>query len=302
MNQERIAIWMASFRLNTLPLSLSTICLGALLAIKYKAFDWPVFLLAIWTTLLLQILSNLANDYGDTASGVDNSERRGPIRSLQKGIISMEEMKAAIIICAILALLSGLLLIYLAFRGSDFLKAFILALFGLLSIGAALKYTLGKNPYGYSGFGDLMVFIFFGLVGVLGSFFLFTHSLGHNEWLPAVSIGLFSAGVLNLNNLRDYDNDRQHDKNTIVVKIGLNMAKRYHVLLIIMAWIVALIYSSLEPFRPWHYLYLFLLPLFLMHLKRVVKQKDPTKLNPELKYLSLCTFGFSLLFGISCLL
>lgn len=295
----RLKVWINTFRLHTLPLALSTICLGTLLAVQADAFDITIFILAIFTTLFLQVLSNLANDYGDARSGVDNSERKGPIRSLQKGMITIEELRKAIIWFITLSIISGVLLLAAAFKNSDNYQAIIFFLIGLMAIGAALKYTVGKNPYGYSGLGDVAVFIFFGLVGVLGSYYLYTHTINHHEILPAITIGLFSTAVLNLNNMRDRENDARHDKKTLAVRMSKTSVKVYHTGLITMGWIIAVNYNLLFDPQPINFSYIILLPLFILHIKRVWEVEDLTRLNPELRNLALSTFAFSLLYGIS---
>jgi len=206
--------------------------MGSLLAVYYHSFQPSIMIWAMLTTLFLQILSNLANDYGDTVHGVDNQDRIGPKRSLQKGEITLRQMGIAIFICIVLALISGISLIIHSMRSMEFSYSVVFFLIGIAAIVAAVKYTIGSNPYGYSGLGDFFVFIFFGIVGVIGTYFLHTHRLSTLEILPAITIGCFSAGVLNLNNLRDRVNDAASGKNTLVVKIGLENAKYYHAILL----------------------------------------------------------------------
>lgn len=298
---SKVKVWISTFRLHTLPLALSTICLGTFLALRIDAFNTAVFVLAIITTLLLQILSNLANDYGDAKSGVDNKERKGPIRSLQKGAITIDELRKAIIWFVFLSLVTGIALIFVAFKDSEAIQGLVFFLIGLLAVGAAIKYTVGKNPYGYSGLGDVVVFIFFGLVGVLGTFYLYTGSIGLYEILPATTIGLFSTAVLNLNNMRDRENDARHGKNTLAARMNPAQAKSYHTFLIILAWICAIMYSLLLAPKLINLSYLILLPLFFLHLRRVWYSNDLGELNPELKNLALSTFSFSVIYGL-CLI
>ncbi|HEX2934380.1 MAG TPA: 1,4-dihydroxy-2-naphthoate octaprenyltransferase, partial [Bacteroidales bacterium] len=224
--------WIEAFRLRTLPLSISGVLVGSFIALDKDVFNWKIFALAITTTLFLQILSNLANDYGDSKNGKDNEDRLGPVRAVQSGVISLPEMKRMILLFCLLSLISGVSLIFtsgIPLFSSSFL---ILLLLGLVSIWAALYYTIGNNPYGYSGWGDLSVFIFFGLFSVLGTFFLFAKVISAHIVLPAISVGAFSVGVLNLNNMRDYSNDKLTGKRTIVVSMGESYAKYYHIFLL----------------------------------------------------------------------
>jgi len=289
-------------RLRTLPLSLSGIILGSFLAAEQGAFQWDLCILALFTTIGFQVLSNFANDYGDGVKGTDNHERIGPERGLQSGAISPAQMLNAIKITAGLTLVIALLLIYLAFGQSHWNYFLLFLALGLLSVGAAIKYTMGKNPYGYSGFGDVFVFLFFGWLAVLGSYFLYTKTFSWSVLLPATSIGLLSAGVLNLNNMRDRISDANAGKNTLVVKIGEEFAKYYHYYLLIAAFFAALLYGSTGAGKPTEFLFLIaFIPIFI-HLHTVYKTKDARLLDPELKKLALSTFLFAILFGIGRML
>jgi len=294
--------WIHAFRLRTLPLSLSSIILGSLIAASIDKFNSYIFILAITTTLFLQILSNLANDLGDSISGADNDNRIGPDRAVQSGIISKKEMKNMLFIFVILSLVSGSFLIYEAAQIITFQQALVIFAIGILAILAAINYTVGKNPYGYMGFGDLFVFIFFGLVGVIGSYFLHT---GYLDWyilFPAASVGLLSAGVLNLNNMRDIENDSLTGKRTLVVKIGSKAAKNYHLIILTLAMLFAIIYSILNYTSLYQFVYLLSFPLILRNINIVIANQIPRDLDPELKKLALSCFFFSLSFGIGTLL
>lgn len=303
--------WIKAFRLRTLPLSFSTILMGSALAI-WPIFDkshaqnvhvWWIFGLTLLTTLLLQILSNLANDYGDSKKGADNAERIGPARAIQSGEITPKAMFRAIVVTTILTLIAGILLLLVSF---DFkINWFFFGFFvlGIAAIGAAIKYTMGKKAYGYSGLGDVFVFIFFGLVGVYGTYFLQTHTFNWILFLPATTMGCFSVAVLNLNNMRDHVNDEKVGKNTIVVKLGLKNAKRYHYSIFAVAYLVfplPLIFHSIQTDLIW--LCVFILPILLIHLfhlRRVYKIVNPKDFDPELKVIALSTFLFSLLFFVT---
>lgn len=297
-----VAAWLVTFRLRTLPLALSTIILGSFLAAYHKMFHWSVFVWAVLTTLFLQVLSNLANDYGDAIHGVDNPGRIGPKRSLQKGDITLKQLKYAIIILVGLSLLSGIFLLTEGVKGLKLSYGLIMFAIGILAIAAAVKYTMGKNPYGYAGLGDLAVFIFFGIVGVMGSYFLHTQEFTVAELLPAMSIGFFSTGVLNLNNIRDRDNDAAYGKNTIVVKLGARNAKIYHALLLSCGMLSAIIYSMVVEATAWQWIYLLSFPLLIRSVMVVAKNQTPHFLDPELRSLALSTLLFSVLFGVGLLL
>ncbi|MGX7666113.1 1,4-dihydroxy-2-naphthoate polyprenyltransferase [Flavobacterium pedocola] len=286
--------WIKAARLRTLPLSVSGIIVGSSYA-YFKGHDnWKIVVLALLTTLFFQILSNFANDYGDGVKGTDNENRVGPKRAIQSGAISVRQMKTAIIITALLSLISAVSLIYIAFGKKDFGYSLLFFFLGIASIVAAIKYTVGKSAYGYSGFGDVFVFIFFGLVSVLGSNFLFTK---HFEWmllLPAISIGMLSVAVLNLNNMRDIENDKNSGKNTLVVKMGLEAAKHYHNALIFMPIPCMFTFSVLTKTSPIPILIASF--ILIRHLKVVNKAQTYKDFDPELKKVAMGTFLLSLLF------
>ena len=238
--------WVQAARLRTLPLSLSGIIMGSALAAKQGVFDGTIFILALLTTVGFQVTSNFANDYGDGVKGTDNEDRIGPARALQSGWLTRSALKKGIIVSIGISLLLAIGLIYIAF-GLDNLPYIVLFLvLGILSIWAALKYTMGSNPYGYMGLGDVFVFLFFGLLGVLGSMFLYTKSITWTSLLPAIGIGTLCVGVLNLNNLRDVVSDGKHGKNTLVVKMGFHNGKKYHFLLLVSALLSFIVYILVE--------------------------------------------------------
>lgn len=287
--------YISSFRLRTLPLSLSGIFLGTLLAKTDGYFHWIPFSLAIATTLCLQILSNLANELGDLQKGTDNSERLGPIRSIQSGVLSLQEFRRTIILFICLSICFGSALVYSAFDSIFNRDSIIMIVLGAAAIIAAIKYTIGKHAYGYHGLGDIFVFLFFGLLSTMGTYFLMTHKINACILLPASAIGFLSSGVLNLNNMRDIENDKNCGKNTLPVKLGISRAKTYHFLLIIGAFICMSIYASLHPGN--HFFYLITLPFFSIHLRQVSKGTG-RDLDPQLKTLSLSTLLFALLGGL----
>lgn len=289
-------------RLRTLPLSISGIIIGSFLAASQGFFNWVICVLALLTTIGFQIISNFANDYGDGVKGTDNNERVGPTRTIQSGAITPKQMLKAIKIAIALTLSIAILLIYISFGKDDFLNLSIFFLLGVLSIAAAIKYTMGKNAYGYSGFGDLFVLLFFGLLSVCGSFFLYTKQLNFMIFLPALSVGFLSIGVLNLNNMRDMESDIKSGKKTLVVKIGIELGKYYHYYLLVFSLIFMLLYTVIQYNSPFQFLFLFAYIPITKHFIIVYKNKNPKFLDPELKKLAISTFLFSILFGIGLLL
>lgn len=298
---NKLTSYLSSFRLRTLPLSLSGILLGTLLAAADESFRlWP-FCLAIATTLSLQILSNLANELGDLKKGTDNEQRLGPIRSIQSGALGINEFKQTIIIFILLSAVFGTALVFTAFDSLFSTSGVTMLLLGGASIIAAIKYTVGKNAYGYRGLGDLFVFLFFGLLSTAGAYFLMTHTLTPGIFLPASAIGLLSAGVLNMNNIRDIENDEHCGKRTIPVILGEKKAKTYHYLLVITALTSMLVYALLYNHGIKGLLFLATLPLFIFHLRQVSRNSGKA-LDPQLKILSLTTLLFALLAGFGQLI
>jgi 1,4-dihydroxy-2-naphthoate polyprenyltransferase len=299
---KKLNIWIRAIRLRTLPLALSSAILGSFLAFAHDAFRWHVFLLATLTTLFLQILSNLANDYGDAIHGTDNESRIGPRRTIQSGLITKKEMQVMISIFVFLALASGTLLIFTGLAHFDWKTILFFFILGLSAIYAAIKYTIGKNPYGYIGLGDVFVFIYFGIVGVAGTFYLHVNTFDPWVLLPASAIGLLSSGVLNLNNMRDIENDTRSGKRTLVVHIGSNAAKYYHLALITLSFVFSLIYTILKFDSVFQLLFILTCPLFALNVIVVMKNTNPVELNLELKKLAFSTFVFSITFGIGLVL
>jgi 1,4-dihydroxy-2-naphthoate octaprenyltransferase len=295
-----VKVWLQAFRLRTLPLALSCIAMGGFLAASANAFRWDIFLLCILTTIFLQILSNLANDYGDSVHGADSIDRKGPKRTVQSGAISAQQMKSAVVIFVALCLISGVTLLVVSFGLNWKAILFFLGL-GLLSIVAAIAYTVGKKPYGYAGLGDFSVLIFFGLVGVMGSYYLFTKELSGYQLLPALSCGFFSIGVLNVNNIRDIESDRKAGKFSIPVRIGRVNAIRYHWLLLLMGIFCTVLYTFLTFDSLWQWMFVLSIPMFLKN-GLAVSRKPSTQLDPYLKQLALSTLFFVLLFGAGLIL
>lgn len=294
--------WIKAARLRTLPLALSGILMGAALSHLYGGFNARVTLLAIITALFIQVFSNFANDYGDSQKGTDNQHRVGPQRTVQSGEITPEQMKLGMVILIILSLVSGIWLVAEGTEGLDMTTFLLFLGFGILALIAAYRYTAGSNPYGYAGLGDAAVFLFFGILPVAGTYFLNTHQLRAEIFLPSVSIGLLSTGVLNLNNMRDIENDRNSGKMTMAVRMGSRQSRNYHTALIAVAWVAALAFLILEYRSPYQGLFILTLPLFIRDLVKINSIREPRLLDPFLKKLSIATLLFTLLFGIGILL
>ena len=296
-----IKAWLHAARLRTLPLSLSGIIVGTGLAAVLDAYNGQIFAFALLTTIGFQVLSNFANDLGDSQKGTDNAQRVGPARAIQSGQLTARQMKIGMWLVGIFSLLSAFYLIKLSIPNLSTTAIYTYVILAILCIAAAITYTVGKNAYGYRGLGDIMVFIFFGLVSVIGVFMLFGEAF---EWIvlfPAITIGLWSTAVLNLNNLRDIENDSRMNKRTMVVKLGFQKAKFYHVFLIsfgMATWFFTVYLLAISAMNYW--LFIALLPSvgFALHLRNVVQNTEPSRLDPELKKVALLTFFSSILFAI----
>ncbi len=292
----KISYYVKSMRLRTLPLSLAGVCLGIMLAMADYRIDWKVALLIMLTTICLQVLSNISNELGDTLSGVDGEDRNGPQYSLGEGGLTVPEMKRFIAVMAVACALSGLLMLQASFGTLFAIEPLCLVALGAAAIGGAIKYTLGKNPYGYRGLGDISVFIFFGLVSVLGSYFVAAHTI--LSWiivLPAVALGCFCVAVLNVNNIRDMKTDAGI-RVTTPLKVGLKHARIYQTVLIVAGWLCLIAFNLMRFPDIWHWLFVVTLPLFIKHLMGVWTRTDKD-LDPMLPLLVMATFILSLLFG-----
>ena len=285
--------WLSAARPRTLPLALASILMGSFLAASVGKFNWIIFLLCCLTTITLQILSNFANDYGDTQNGADSAGRVGPQRAVQSGEITSRQMLAGIVFFIILSLIFGISLLYFSFRDASTNEFWGFLGLGLLCIVAAYTYTAGKKPYGYAGLGDVSVLMFFGLVGVLGSNYLFTKTFNWINVLPALSCGFFATGVLNINNIRDIESDTKAGKKTIPARLGRATAIRYHWFLLIAGMVSILVFSYLQG--DYFILYIVCFPLFFINGLKVSRLANP---DPMLKQMALSTLAFVILFGI----
>ncbi len=282
--------WIAAFRLKTLPLALGAIILGSW--VNDFSFDFEIFLFASITAILLQILSNLANDYGDYVKGTDRHRKD---RQLAEGSISSRSMIIAIILFALGSLISGIYLLNISF-GDNWSLWFGFLAIGMGSIAAAILYTVGKRAYGYMGLGDLFVFIFFGLVGVLGTSFLFKQEIWNSTWLLAIGYGCLCVCVLNVNNIRDFDKDVLTNKITIASKLGLQGSIIYQTLLLITAFITFSFYHLIENY--YSFSPLLVLILSFVHIQKLKTAQTELDYNNQLRFLSVGSLGIVLLFVI----
>lgn len=292
--------WIAAMRLRTLPLAVASIGMGSFLAAGVGRFRLEIFLLALLTTLSLQILSNLANDYGDSIHGADNSDRKGPSRAVQSGDISKGSMRKAIGVAICITLALGISLLWVAGIGQQVFMIFIGL--GLVAILAAIMYTNGVRPYGYIGLGDISVFLFFGWLGVVGVYYLMTGTFSWDLLLPGSACGLFTVAVLNVNNIRDIESDLKAGKLSIPARLGRAKASTYHIVLLISGLLCALVYTWIHYASPIQFLFLLILPLLFINGKAIKTKLSSQELDPYLKQMALTTLAFVLFFGIGIIL
>lgn len=295
---EKLKPWLSAFRLRTLPLSISGIIVGSCFAFYNGYFNMTVFILALLVTLTLQVLSNLANDYGDGVKGTDNHTRVGPMRAVQSGEITPRQMVRGLKINVVIIVILTVLLIYTAFGNQYVLYSMFFLILGGIAVYAAMKYTIGDSAYGYRGLGDLYVLVFFGFVSVVGSYFLYSKQFDHIVILPSIAVGLLSVGVLNLNNMRDIDSDKLSNKITLAVKLGKENAKAYQLFLISSAMVLGLVFAILYYTSWWNFLFLLSYIPLSIHIKTIITAKSSSDFDSQLKVLALSTLLFSLLLGI----
>ena len=291
-------VWISSFRLRTLPLSISGIILGSALAYSNQFFNTTIFVFALLTTISLQILSNLANDYGDGVKGTDNSNRIGPERAIQSGLISPQQMKYAIIINVLILIILITTLLYFSFGTNEYLNLLAFFTLGIISIYSAIKYTVGNKAYGYYALGDLFVLLFFGFLSVMGSYYLYAKNLEINIILPSLSIGLLSVAVINLNNMRDLVSDKVSNKITIAGKLGFANSKKYHFLILISSIVFSLLFILFFYYKPLSLIVIISYIPIILHLKKVYSITKPGEYNDELKKVAISTFLFSVIHSL----
>ena len=290
--------WLSAARPRTLLLAVANIAMGIFLAASRDGANLLIGVLAILTAVLLQILSNLANDYGDSRHGLDNDSRVGPKRAVQSGLVSPREMLRGVIVTAALSVLSGLALVITAFGLGKLPLVLLFVALGGAAIWAAIAYTATDKPYGYVGLGDLMVFIFFGPVAVLGTYFLQTLTLGWDLFLPAAASGLLSVAVLNVNNVRDLESDKLAGKRSVPVRLGARNARVYHVVLLLGSSLLALGFVLQNYSSPWQFLFVLSLPLLVLNGVKLWRGRGAAEIDPLLKQMSISTLVFTLLFSL----
>lgn len=300
--------WIKAARLRTLPLSLSGIIMGSFIA-KWRLWgeggiwDWKILALALLVTLLYQILSNYANDYGDGVKGTDEKRSSAAeARAVASGKISAKQMKNAVILFSGLSFVATIALLYVAFLPEFLNEFFIFIGLGVASILAAIGYTVGKKPYGYMGLGDIFVFIFFGLVSVCGSYFLFTKTFSWDILLPGAAIGLMSMAVLNLNNMRDIESDKLSGKNSLALRIGFKNAMIYEMVLLQLPLLLILVFLGLNGFIQSQNYYVFIVMILMIPLaklrRKIMSVKEPKELDPFLKQVGILTFMMAVLTAV----
>ena len=302
MTNEKLKMWWETARPKTLPLALASIFTGSALGYwaNPQGFNGLVMALCLLTTILLQVLSNFANDYGDHQKGSDTEERIGPLRGIQKGTISAKELKWGLILMVVASFLSGSFLIGIAYQSLSDLFAF--AGLGILAIVAAITYTVGAKPYGYMGLGDISVLVFFGLLGVGGTYYLQTHSIDSHIILPAIGSGLLASAVLNINNLRDIEQDAKAGKNTLAVRLGAYKGRVYHCILLSVAALCYLAFAVATAISWTNYLFVLAMPLLAKHAIFVYRSQQPSELRPMLAQMSMISLLINILFSLGLLI
>lgn len=297
---SKIKHWISAFRFRTLLLAVAGVVLGTGLAIHTGTFSLSTALLALLLAISIQILSNLSNDLGDFQKGTDTTgKRQGPTRALQGGNITPKEMKTGIIINIVFVAIVGLTLVFTSIKNLNDISTYILLGIGAVSILSAILYTLGKHAYGYSGWGDFFAFLFFGPVAVVGTYFLHTNVFSIPPIFPAIGLGLVSTMILNVNNMRDIENDIESRKITVASKMGLNNAKIYHLIMTLALFASFIIYSIAFASHPWYrYSYIIVFVFQLNIMRNIWKERDH-KLDPYLKQTALAGLALAILFSLS---
>ncbi|MDI1233348.1 MAG: 1,4-dihydroxy-2-naphthoate octaprenyltransferase [bacterium] len=297
-----LKIWIQAARLRTLPLAIAGAIAGNLMAyVETRQLNNLTFLLSVLTGVFLQILSNYANDYGDFKNGADTKERTD--RVMASGLISESKMKFAIAVLIGIILILGIALLTYSIGSFD-LQFWMMFIFGVTGIIAAYFYTAGSNPYGYIGLGDSSVFIFFGILAVMGTYYLQVQSVNSSVWWMAAAVGLMSVGVLNVNNIRDIESDQQKNKITIPVMLGYKKALQYHVFLLVGAIFSLFIYVFTNYHHALQLSFLITIPLLAKHYYNLSQAKEIGRpaYNQQLKFLSLYTLMLCLVFCFSQLI
>lgn len=294
-----IQTWISAFRPRTLFLAAAGVILGSGLALHVDSFDLTTALLTLTTALLLQLLSNLANDLGDYSKGTDQTGGRlGPMRGVQSGKITPHQMKAGIVITSLTTMISGLVLLLRLYNIIGLKVVVVFLILGFFSLLSALFYTLGHRPYGYKGWGDFFAFLFFGPIAVIGTYYLQAQIVDFRAILPSIGMGLLSGMILNVNNMRDIDNDGRSNKRTIAVRLGLKQAKLYHATLMLLMYACFLIFSFLYADSPWYRYGYAIIFIFQFILLTHIFKKEGRELDPYLRKTALSAFLLAILFSV----
>ncbi len=292
--KSKFRIWLISIRPKTLPAACAPVIIGLSLAYQEVMINAWAAIFTMITAILIQIGTNLANDYYDYIKGKDTHLRVGPVRATQAGLVSKREMKTAFIITFSLAGLCG---IYLIFIGG-----LPILIIGVLSITFGILYTAGPFPLGYNGLGDLFVFLFFGPVAVMGTYYLQTSHINLTTLIASIPAGFLSVAILVANNLRDYQSDKQSGKRTLVVKIGYRFGLFQYFFSILISFIFPLILVLMTKNHYYSLLSIFVILLAIKPFRTLLATREPKKIFGVLGQTSLLLFIYSIIFSLGWIL
>jgi len=294
MSQSRVTVWIMASRPKTLWAAIAPVVIGSAMAYADGGFHLLSALAALFGAVMIQIGTNLANDYFDYSKGSDRPDRIGPVRVTQTGLVNPSTMKRATVLVFLLAVLAG---IYLVYRGG-----WPIVVIGLLSILCGILYTGGPYPLGYTGLADIFVLIFFGPVAVGGTYYVQTLQINWIVLLAGLSPGLFSVAILTVNNLRDIESDRISGKRTLPVRFGLTFARMEYLLVLIIACLIPVGLVIYATESPWLLLTLYVPAVSLPTIRNVFNSRNGKVLNNMLATTGRLLFLYSLLFSLGCLL
>ncbi|MEN8113897.1 MAG: 1,4-dihydroxy-2-naphthoate polyprenyltransferase [Actinomycetota bacterium] len=285
--------WVLASRPHTLPAAAAPVVVGSALAAAEGVFDWLAFIVILFAALAIQVGVNFANDLADAARGADTEARIGPTRAVATGLLSSSEMKRGIAIAFGLASIAGVYLIKLG--GWPILAI------GVVSIIAALGYTNGPIPYGYRGFGEVFVFLFFGLVATVGTRFVYDRSAPADAWIGGVAMGLLAAAILVANNVRDIDTDREAGKRTLAVILGRQAGRWLYAVSILGAYATIALAAAVDVLPPWSLITLASLPLAVGPIRTIFTETAGPPLIGVLKTTALLQLVFAALLAAGVL-
>ena len=285
--------WILASRPKTLLASVVPVMVGTALAINVGKFSPLVTLVALICSLLIQIGTNFTNDLYDYHKGADTAERKGPVRVLSAGLISVNEMKTAIELTFLAAFILGLYLVYVG--------GVIILVIGVLSILAGIAYTAGPYPLAYKGLGDIFVFMFFGLIGTMGTFYLQTNEISMPAFLSSIPVGSLITNILVVNNFRDIEEDRAAGKNTLAVKLGKTFTQYQFIFLIVVSFIVPLLLFLFYGFKFWIFLPYLTLPVVFKTIAMLFTLNG-TQLNETLELTAKLSAIYGILFSAGLML